>query len=78
MVERVNGKISENVLNKVRFKTLKEMEVSIMNYIYNYNFHIKHSSIGRKTPMQTLKNNWNHKNNSIKLKQRNFDELITN
>ena len=40
-----------------------------MNHIYNYN--IKH--IGRKTPMQTLKNIWNHKNNSIKFKRRNFD-----
>ena len=75
MVERVNGKITENVLNKIKFKTILEMEATIMNYIYNYNFHIKHSSIGRKTPMQTLQKIWNHKNNSIKFRRRNFDEF---
>ncbi|MBL7052663.1 MAG: IS3 family transposase [Candidatus Marinimicrobia bacterium] len=69
----MNGKITENVLNKIKFKTILEMEATIMNYIYNYN--IKHSSIGRKTPMQTLQKIWNHKNNSIKFKQRNFDEF---
>ncbi len=26
-------------------------------------------------PMQTLQKIWNHKNNSIKLKQRNYDEF---
>ena len=73
MVERVNGKIAQNVLNKIKFKTIKEMEASIMNYIYSYNFYIKHSSIGRKTPMDALEKAWISKKNKIKFKNRNFD-----
>ncbi len=54
MVERVNGKVSENVLNKIKFKTVAAMKACIFQYIYNYNHYIKHSSIDRKTPLEKL------------------------
>ena len=76
MVERVNGKITENVLNKIKFNTQEEMEACIMRYIYNYNFHIKHSSIGRKTPMQMMKILWTDEKNSIRLKYPNYNEFF--
>ena len=54
MVERVNRKVSENVLKVVKFKSLDEMKITIFQYFYNYNFYIKHSSIGRKTPIEMI------------------------
>lgn len=54
MVERVNRKVSENVLKKVKFDSSDEMKSTIFQYFYNYNFYIKHSSIGRKTPIEMM------------------------
>ena len=55
MVERVNGKVTANVLDKVRFNNINEIKASIFNYFYSYNYHIKHSGIGRITPVEALK-----------------------
>lgn len=54
MVERMNGKITENVLDRIKFDSKEELKQSIMNYVYNYNHHIKHSGINRKTPFECL------------------------
>jgi transposase-like protein len=54
MVERVNGKVTQNILNKIKFNNILDMKQVIFQYIYNYNNYIKHSSIGRKTPMEML------------------------
>jgi len=43
------------------------MKSTIMHYIYNYNFHIKHSGIGRKTPIQALEKVWNVKQKKLTL-----------
>jgi len=76
MVERMNRKVSDNVLNRIRFKTIDEMKSTIMHYIYNYNFHIKHSGIDRKTPIQALEKVWSKKQNDAKFKHANIDEFI--
>ncbi len=54
MVERMNGKITENVLDRIKFESKGELKQSIMNYVDNYNHHIKHSGISRKTPIECL------------------------
>jgi hypothetical protein len=54
MVERVNGKIKANVLDKIKFNNEEEMATAIFTYFYNYNYYIKHSSIGRLTPIEKL------------------------
>ena len=52
MVERVNSKVTLNLLDKIKFDSLDDMKKSIFNYFYSYNYHIKHSRINRLTPMQ--------------------------
>lgn len=54
MVERVNGKVTQNVLNKIKFKGIDEMKKTIFSYFYNYNYYIKHSGIERLTPIKKL------------------------
>jgi transposase-like protein len=54
MVERVNGKVKANVLDKIKFNNEEEMATAIFTYFYNYNYYIKHSSIGRLTPIEKL------------------------
>ena len=54
MLERVNGKVKANVLDKIKFNNEKEMATAIFTYFYNYNYYIKHSSIGRLTPIEKL------------------------
>jgi transposase InsO family protein len=61
MVERMNGKITENVLDKIKFENNVELKKTIMNYLYNYNHHIKHSGINRKTPIECLEKWFNEK-----------------
>jgi len=76
MVERMNRKVSDSVLSRIRFKTIDEMKSTIMHYIYNYNFHIKHSGIGRKTPIQALEQVWNVKQKKVNFNYSNIDEFI--
>lgn len=54
MVERVNGKVTQNILDKIKFDNILDMKQIIFQYFYNYNNYIKHSSIGRKTPIEML------------------------
>ena len=73
MVERVNGKVSVNVLNKIKFDSLEHMKKSIFNYFYSYNCHIKHSGINRLTPMQYLENEFRENKDKFKY---TFEEFI--
>jgi len=61
MVERVNGKVTANILDKIKFESNEEMINTIMDYFYNYNHHIKHSGINRKTPLQALEKSYENK-----------------
>lgn len=54
MVERVNGKVTANILDKIKFDNINDMKITIFNYFYNYNHHIKHSGINKKTPIEVL------------------------
>jgi transposase-like protein len=78
MVERMNGKVTENVLDKIRFKDKDELKQSIMKYIYNYNYHIKHSGINRKTPMESLEYWFNQKPELFKIDIKTFKESFAN
>lgn len=75
MVERMNGKITENVLDKIKFESKEEMKSTIFSYIETYNNHIKHSGIGRKTPMETLEM-WYNKKREI-FKRNDFLEIYS-
>jgi len=61
MVERVNGKVTVNVLDKIKFNSNEEMTNTIIGYFHNYNHHIKHSGINRKTPFQALEKSYENK-----------------
>jgi transposase-like protein len=66
MVERVNGKVTANVLDKIKFESLNDMKITIFNYFYNYNHKIKHSSINRKTPIEALEKSYEKSNLKFK------------
>jgi len=66
MVERVNGKVAVNVLDKIKFDSLDHMKKSIFNYFYSYNYHIKHSGINRLTPIQYLENEFKENKDKFK------------
>ena len=66
MVERVNGKVTVNVLDKIKFDSLDHMKKSIFNYFYSYNYHIKHSGINRLTPIQYLENEFTENKDKFK------------
>jgi transposase-like protein len=69
MVERVNGKVTANVLDKIVFTGVEHMKETIFHYFYNYNYHIKHSGLGRITPIDALEENYNKKEeNGVKFK----------
>jgi transposase-like protein len=61
MVERINGKVTANILDKIKFNSIEEMTNTIMDYFYNYNHHIKHSGINRQTPFWALENSYKNK-----------------
>ena len=54
MVERFNGKVQKDVLDKIKFKNFDELRDCIAQYWYNYNHYIKHSGINRMTPFEKL------------------------
>ena len=52
--------------NRITFKSIEEMKQSIFHYFYSYNYHIKHSGIGRITPMEALDKVYkDRENNSV-------------
>ena len=72
MVERVNGKVTVNVLDKIKFDSLEHMKKAIFNYFYSYNYHIKHSGIDRLTPIEYLENEFRENEDKFKY---NFEEF---
>ncbi len=52
MVERMNGRFNENVLDKYVFDTYDELEMKLMEYIYHYNHYIKQKSLAYMSPME--------------------------
>ena len=67
MVERMNGKIAENVLDKIKFGNKEEMKKVIFSYINTYNHNIRHSGINRKTPIEALEIWYNKKREIFKI-----------
>ena len=78
MVERMNGKVTENVLDKIRFENKEDMRNRIFEYIDIYNNHIKHSSINRKTPMEAMEMWYNQKSELFKIDIKTFKESVYN
>ncbi len=76
MVERVNRKVNENVLKKIKFKNTKEMKETIFHYFHKYNHYIKHSGIGRKTPMEMVEKLYIDKRAKLKYTLEEFREKI--
>jgi transposase InsO family protein len=69
MVERVNSKVTVSVLDKVTFTDIQHMKETIFHYFYSYNYHIKHSGLGRITPIEALEDIYNKKEeNGVKFK----------
>ena len=54
-VERFNGRISD-VLKTNRFDSALDLEQTLMRYVHLYNKRLPQSALGRKTPMQAMKN----------------------
>jgi len=50
----IAAKIKSTVLDKIKFNNDEEMATAIFTYFYNYNYYIKHSSIGRLIPIEKL------------------------
>ena len=77
MVERVNKKVVDNVLDIITFKSIDEMKQSIFHYFYSYNYHIKHSSLGRITPMEALDRVYEERNINLVEFKDNLDIIHT-
>lgn len=77
MVERVNKKVVDNVLDRITFKSIDEMKQSIFHYFYSYNYHIKHSSIGRLTPMEALNKVYEDRKSNLVCFKDNLDIIHT-
>lgn len=70
MVERFNGRISE-VIKQTRFASARELEDTLMNYVYIYNEHIPQRALSHLTPIQSLQK-WQ------KIKPKLFKKSVTN
>jgi len=55
MVERMNRRFSENVLDKYRFNNFEELEYKIHDYIYLYNSKIQQKALGYLSPLEYYK-----------------------
>ena len=54
MVERFNGRI-EDVLQSHHFRSGEELETTLHRYVWLYNRPLAQSPLGRKTPLQAMK-----------------------
>jgi len=55
MVERMNRRFTENVLDKYQFSSLKDMANKINEYIYLYNSKIQQKALGYLSPLEYYK-----------------------
>ena len=67
IVERLNGRICE-LLQQTRFDSLRDLEVTLLNYLKLYNLHIPQRASGAKTPIQALKE-WQQKKPELFVKR---------
>lgn len=51
-IERFNGTFRRDVLNAYVFKSIKEVEEIISEWMYDYNYNRPHKSLKNKTPME--------------------------
>ena len=77
MVERVNKKVVDNVLDRITFNSIEEMKQSIFHYFYSYNYHIKHSGLGRITPMEALNKVYEDRKSNLVCFKDNLDIIHT-
>ena len=75
MVERFNKKIQENIIEIIKFKSIKDLGKTIYQYIYNYNHFIKHSGINRLTPIDKLKEYYYNNKHNINQNNKNKTEI---
>ena len=54
MVERFNGRIEE-VLQSHYFRSGEELETTLLRYVWLYNQQLPQSALGRKAPLQAMK-----------------------
>ncbi|MFT5342731.1 MAG: transposase InsO family protein, partial [Paracoccaceae bacterium] len=54
MVERFNGRI-EYVLQSQHFRSGEELETTLLRYVWLYNQQLPQSALGRKSPLQAMK-----------------------
>ena len=53
-IERFNGSMRQELLNAYVFKTLDELREKTQQWMYDYNHHRPHKSLGYKTPIELL------------------------
>lgn len=53
-IERLNGSMRQELLNAYVFKTLDEVLTKTKQWMYDYNHHRPHKSLGHKTPIELL------------------------
>lgn len=53
-IERFNGSMRQELLNAYVFKTLDEVREKTQKWMYDYNHHRPHKSLGYKTPIELL------------------------
>ena len=49
---------------------IRHIKETIFNYVYNYNYYVKHSELGRIIPMGALEENYNKRKEENKVKLR--------
>lgn len=60
MVERFNGRI-EGALQRHHFRSGEERDATLYRYVWLYNQQLAQSALGRKTPLQAMKDRHKHK-----------------
>jgi len=57
MVERIDGRIAD-VLKAHRFDSREDMQQTLPRYVARHNHQLPQSALGRKTPVQAMKDDW--------------------
>jgi len=60
MVERMNRRVVDNILEPIKFDNYKELESTIKHYIDNYNLYVKQKNIDYLSPVEFFKKNYKH------------------
>lgn len=66
MVERMNGRFKENVLDRFRFNNFDQLASAIYQYTYHYNFYHTQKALNNKSPTEYfLENVWKFKKQGV-------------